>query len=191
MDKKIWIEKNLLRSSAFRSLKKWSMLVYLDFLRKRQMERVKLAKRSDEWVIKNNGEIVYPYSEAEYRGIDRSKFRDAIDELIEKGFLDIAHQGSGGRSGDMTKYFIDDRWKEHGTQSFRQARNPRRKDTRKGRGWSVFHANKKKSPVTKLTPKKAASSNKSVTPDGESRILSGSKFDTPEQDIKSATSSNI
>ena len=150
MDKKIWIDKNLLRSSAFRSLKKWSMLVYLDFLRKRQMERVKLAKRSDEWVIKNNGEIVYPYSEAEYRGIDRSKFRDAIDELIEKGFLDIAHQGSGGRSGDMSRYFIDNRWEKYGTPAFCPASNPRQKDARKGRGWSVFHANKKQNSGNKI-----------------------------------------
>lgn len=172
MSQKIWFEKELLRSSTFRALSKWSMLVYFDFLRKRQMEPVKRSKRSDDWFIKNNGEIVYPYTEAEHKGIGRREFRNAIDELIEKGFLDIAHQGSGGRSGDMTRYFIDDRWKEHGTQSFCPARNPRRKDTRKGRGWSAFHANNKKFPVTKLTPKKAVSSGNSVTPDEKTRILS-------------------
>lgn len=121
MNKNIWFEKELLRSSAFRSLSKWGMLVYLDFLRKRQMEPVKSSKKTDCWLIRNNGEIVYPYSDAEHKGIGRREFRNAIDELIIKGFLDIAHQGSGGRSGDMTKYLIDDRWKEHGTSSFRPA----------------------------------------------------------------------
>ncbi len=112
MTKNIWFDKNLLRSSAFRSLTKWSLLVYLDFLRKRQMEQLKHQKRSDNWIVKNNGEIVYPYSEAEKKGVGRREFRNAIDELIAKGFLDIAHQGSGGRSGDMTKYFIDNRWSD-------------------------------------------------------------------------------
>lgn len=109
MTKNIWFDKDLLRSSAFRSLSKWSLIVYLDFLRKRQMEPVRRAKRSDDWIIKNNGDIVYPYSEAEVKGIGRREFRNAIDELVEKDFLDIAHQGSGGRSGDMTRYFVDDR----------------------------------------------------------------------------------
>lgn len=140
MTENIWFDKDLLRSSVFRSLKRWSIFVYPDFLRKQQMEPVKRAKRSDGGGIKNNGDIVYPYSEAEKRGIGRREFRNAIDELIEKEFLDIAHRGSGGRSGDMTRYIIDDRWKDYGTLSFRSARNQRRKDTRKGRGWSADHA---------------------------------------------------
>lgn len=142
MTKNMWFDKNLLRSSAFRALKKWSILVYLDFLRLRQVEPVKHTKKSTEWRIKNNGEIVYSYSEAEHKGIGRREFRNAIDELIEKGFLDIYHQGSGGRSKDTTKYFLDDRWKDYGKPSFRPARNPRPKDAREGRGWSAYHAKK-------------------------------------------------
>ena len=130
MNKIICFDKDLLRSEAFRSLRKWSLLVYLDFLRKRQMEQVKNKKRSAEWVIKNNGDIVYPYLEAEKKSIRRREFRNAIDELIEKGFLDIDHQGSGGRSGDMTRYFIDNRWQNYGTAAFLPARNPRKKDSR-------------------------------------------------------------
>lgn len=191
MTKNIWIDKDLLRSSAFRSLKRWSIIVYLDFLRKRQMEPVKRSKRSDDWIIKNNGEIVYPYSEAEHKGIGRREFRDAIDELIEKGFLDIAHQGSGGRSGDMTMYFVDVRWKDYGTSSFRPAKNPRKKDTRQGRGWAAFHAKKKKTSVTKLIPKKAVSSANSVTPDGESPMLSSNGIDTPKPRGNKTSASNV
>ncbi|MBU0485087.1 MAG: hypothetical protein KKB30_11320 [Proteobacteria bacterium] len=145
------------------------------------MEPVKRAKRSDDWIIKNNGEIVYPYSEAEHKGIGRREFRNAIDELMAKGFLDIAHQGSGGRSGDMTKYFIDDRWKDYGKPSFRPAKNPRIKDSRQARGWTAFHAKRKKSSVTELIPKKAASRSKSVTPDEKPRTLSSSKSDTRKE----------
>ncbi len=181
MSKSIWLDKNLLRSSAFRSLKKWSLLVYLDLLRKRQMEQIKKAKRSDEWIIRNNGEIVYPYSEAENKGIGRREFRNAIDELIEKGFLDITHQGSGGRSGDMSKYSLDDRWIKHGTSSFCPTKNPRKKDSRGGRGWSAYHAGKKKFSVTKRTPKKKHSSNKSDTPRGNTVTASSNKAATPNR----------
>jgi len=94
--KGIRLDKNLLRSNAFRSLNKWSLLVYLDFLRKRQWGKVK-RDGNDVWIFKNNGEIVYPYLEAERRGINRREFRNALDELISKGFLDINHLGIGGR----------------------------------------------------------------------------------------------
>lgn len=167
------------------------MLVYFDFLRKRQMEPVKRSKRSDEWTIKNNGEIVYPYTEAEHKGVGRREFRNAIDELIEKGFLDIAHQGSGGRSGDMTKYFLDSRWKEHGTTAFRPAKIPRQKDTRKGRGWAAYHAKKEKSPVTKLIPEITDSSSKTDTPNGKTRILSSSKTGTRKGVGGNVTTSNL
>jgi hypothetical protein len=143
MGKSIWFDNDVRRSSAFRSLSRWSMLVYLDFLAKRQMEKRKNAKRSVEWIIRNNGEIVYPYSEAEKKNIGRREFRNAIDELMDKGFLDITHHGSGGRSGDMTKYFLDDRWKAYGTPIFQPPKNLRPKDTRSGRGWKAFHEKQK------------------------------------------------
>ena len=136
MGKDIWFDKNLLRSDAFRSLSKRAMLVYLDFLRKRQMYEGKgKPGKGTEWVIKNNGEIVYTYAEAERKGISRNQFRDAIDELIAQGFLDINHLGSGGHKGDVTTFFIDDRWPEFGTDRFRPPKNPRPRDARSGRGW--------------------------------------------------------
>jgi hypothetical protein len=142
------------------------------------MEKIKSNKRSDTWIIKNNGDIVYPYLEAEKKGVGRREFRNAIDELIEKGFIDITHQGSGGRSGDMTKYYIDDRWKEYATASFRPARKARKKDSRKGRGWSVFHAKRKQMSVTKTSSIKSDSSDKSVTPKNKQRDLSSNNSAT-------------
>ena len=179
MNAVICIDKNLLRSDAFRSLCKWSLLVCFDFLRKRQMEKIKSKKRSSEWVIKNNGEIVYPYLEAEKKGIGRREFRNAIDELIGKGFIDINHQGSGGHSHDMTTYFIDDRWKNYGTDLFRLAKNPRKKDSRKGVGWSAFHAKKKKASIANPLPETTDSCIKSVTPSNKSKKSSSDKIATP------------
>lgn len=190
MNEVICFDKNLLRSGAFRSLSRWSLLVYLDFLRKRQMEKLKSRKRSAEWIIKNNGDIVYPYLEAEKKGIGRREFRNAIDELIDKGFIDITHQGSGGRASDMTTYLIDVRWRDYGTAAFRTASSPRKKDLRKGVGWSAFHASKKKTSVTKTSPGRPGSSNKSVTPSKKTRKLSSDKTATSKSAESEATHCN-
>ena len=98
--------------------------------------------------IENNGELVYPYTEAVENGFTKAQFRSAIDELQQKGFIDITHQGKGGRkpakgTGDVTTYWIDDRWIDYGTDDFRPPRNSRKKDNRKGRGWAVYHTKKK------------------------------------------------
>jgi hypothetical protein len=142
------------------------------------MEQRKSKNRTPEWIIKNNGDIVYPYEEAERKGIARREFRNALDELIAKGFLDITHQGSGGRSGDMTKYLIDSRWKNYGTDKFKTAKNPRKKDSRKGTGWAAYHEKKKQNKVTKLTPKKPDPNNRFVTPRANAEILSVNKIAT-------------
>ena len=124
----IFLPDELRESQAFRSLSQTSILVYLDFLGKRQIERIKRNKR---WRIKNNGQIVYTYEEAEKRGISRTKFRNAIDDLQQKGLIDITHLGKGGRkpakgeTGDVTTYWIDDRWKDYGTDDFKPPRIPR------------------------------------------------------------------
>lgn len=134
----IWVGRKLKEKDAFRKLKKTSILVYLDFLGKKQTEKKTRPGRADEWIIKNNGEIIYTYKEAEGRGISRASFRDAIDDLIAHGFIDIAEIGSGGRKGDVTKYAISDRWKHYGTDKF--VEHKRRPDTRKGRGWAEIMA---------------------------------------------------
>ena len=139
---KIYLEKELIDSPAYRSLSRIAILIYLDFLGKRFLKQVKRDKKR-VWVIENNGDIKYPYTEAVDRGISKKKFVKAIDELQQKGLLDITHQGKGGRkpakgTGDVTTYWIDDRWKKYGTDDFRPPRNPRKKDTRKGQGFELI-----------------------------------------------------
>ena len=137
MGNDIWFDKNLLRSESFRSLSKYSILVYLDLLRRRQMVSIKSGNgKRKEWTIQNNGKIIYTYSEAEKKGIPRAQFGKAIDELQEKGLIDIAEYGTGGPTGKPHKFLIDDRWESFSKPNFRPPRKPRRKDTRKGIGWA-------------------------------------------------------
>jgi hypothetical protein len=136
---RVFFERSLLDSPAFRKLSRGALLIYLDFLSKRQMEKDKITKH---WYIKNNGEIVYPYSEAQKKGITETQFRDWIDELIASGLLGLSHQGKGGRKpkigkGDISKYFISERWKKFGDDDFKPE-SPRKKDNRKGRGFSLI-----------------------------------------------------
>jgi hypothetical protein len=124
------------------------MLLYQDFLAKRIMKAIR-RKRKKVWVCENNGQIIFTYTEAEEKGYSRDQFRNGIDELQTKGLLDITHQGKGGRpphkgTGDVSTYWIDDRWKDWEMgRCTKPPRNPRRKDTRQGRGWNLYHKIKK------------------------------------------------
>jgi DNA-binding PadR family transcriptional regulator len=138
---KIWMERALIKSPAFRSLSLAAMLVYSDFLGKARFTKLKQKGRKDEYIIINNGEITYTYSEAGKNGISRPRFQRALDELVEKGFIDITHQGSGGIKGDKSKYAISERWRNYGKENFVKETRP--KDTRKGRGFDA-HWEKKK-----------------------------------------------
>ena len=138
----LYFERERVKSNVFRSLTKASILVYLDFRMKCKVQRIKgNPGRKDTWTIINNGEIEYTYSEAEKVGFTRSRFMRAIDELVEKGFLDITHSGSGGMKGDKSKYAISERWRDWGTDRFIE--KTRQKDTRKGRGFAVYWKKKR------------------------------------------------
>ena len=134
----IVIERSMFSSKAWRSLTSTSKIVLADFLCKRQMEEIKHPKRGSEWAIKNNGKITYTYAEAEKRGIPRSSFQRAIDELIAKGFISIAQSGAGVVKA-ATLYWIDDRWKDYGTSRFTHRRRPRKRRWTRGVGFQKGH----------------------------------------------------
>jgi len=160
-EEKIYITKYLLRSPAYRSLSRVSLLVYQDFLAKRIFKK---DRKNKVWKISNNGELVYPYHEAEEKGFSTKQFRNAIDELQAKGFIDITHQGHGGRKpkegeGDFTTFWIDDRWTEYGTDDFRPPRKPRGKEMRKDRGWALLMKDPKKAKIIIAKRKKTVRNN--------------------------------
>jgi len=130
--KSIVVEKKLLNSYAFESIKRPnSFLVYFCFLIKR---KVKKDRYTGHYTILNNGEIVFTYQEAQKRlGISIGTFRNCIDELIGLGFIDLNHPGSGGHKGDVSLYAISERWKKYGTDAFKKKIRP--KDQREGRGF--------------------------------------------------------
>ena len=122
----MFIPKRMHRSPAFRKLTANAILVLLEFLSRRQM--VKVGKRNN-WVTKNNGEIVLTYAEITVKfGIARSTIRNSIDQLVKLGFIDIAHHG-GGMMKDSSKYGISERWREYGKEEF--IKKSRKKDNRK------------------------------------------------------------
>lgn len=139
---KIGIERQVIKSKAFREMSGIAILVYLDFLMKCRIKPVNSKPgRAKGFVITNNGEIEFTYAEALSKGITRPRFKRALRELVERGFIDIAHAGSGGFKGDKSKYSISDRWRAWDTDGFERATMP--KDRRKGRGFDVVWAKRK------------------------------------------------
>jgi hypothetical protein len=136
----IVVERELLKSKAFRKLNGTSKTVYFDFLMKCKVKGIKRKQgRKTERVILNNGELEYCYTEALKKEppIIRSTFMRSLDSLIEKGFIDIEHSGSGTRKGDKSLYTISERWRKYGTPQFVDKK--RAKDTRQGRGFQKGH----------------------------------------------------
>jgi hypothetical protein len=114
----IVLERRLLMSQAFRQLRTAAAhQVLMIFMSKRRVEKEKLPRRTG-WVITNNGEITFTYREAEKKcGLSPARFRNAVDELIAKGFIDIAGPGMGVYKV-TTFYSISDRWRNYGTDQF-------------------------------------------------------------------------
>jgi hypothetical protein len=113
----IWIERRMIESKAFLSLSVTAVKVLMIFLTKRQCERVGRSGKKC-WTIINNGEIVFTYKEAKSKyGISFSAFRNAIDELREKGFIDITASGQGTYKA-ANQYAISDRWRLYGMADY-------------------------------------------------------------------------
>lgn len=119
-EKKVWILRKILTSELFKKLSPIAVKIYLVFLLKCQNEKLNIAgkpgKRGKSWRIKNNGEIEFTYSEARKYCTDKT-FAKAIDELFEKGLIDITHEGIGAMR-DKSKYAISGRWKKFDTPEF-------------------------------------------------------------------------
>ncbi len=135
--KGVFLLTEIIGSSAFRDLNGTSILVYLDFMLRRKMGERRVGKR-DVWSVLNDGQIAYPYTEAQERGISPPAFTRAIDDLVEHGFMDI-HASGAGLLKTPTLYGFSERWREWGTDRFTE--NPRRRQGlwRKGIGFEPGH----------------------------------------------------
>ena len=121
----IWLEREVILSKAFRSLETTACyIMFMIFMSKRQMEKDGLGARR-RWIIKNNGKIEFTYEDAKQKyDISNSRFTKALDELIDKGFIDIAASGMGVHK-TTTLYSISDRWKDYGTPNFIKIERPK------------------------------------------------------------------
>jgi hypothetical protein len=127
MSKVTFIEKEILRSKAFKELPGTAIQVLMWFYLKRKLKNMG-SRGKEKWVITNNDEIVFSYAYAEKKyGLTRVRFSRALTKLIELGFIDIAYHG-GGMMGDCTLYGISERWRKYGTDQFILQSRP--KDTR-------------------------------------------------------------
>lgn len=129
----LWADKDLLQSEAFRGLTKTAILVLMDFHAKKKVQ----GKRQT-WRVLNNGELVYSYREAYRRGISPQAFMNAIDQLIERGFLYVAEQG-GGIKGDASKYGLSGDWTAYGTTAFEAKKRKRRRAQYPNSGFQKGH----------------------------------------------------
>lgn len=114
------LRSSLIFSPAFASLSKASTHVYLRFYIQRYNQRLK----------KN---LTFTYKEARTEiGLSNQAFIDAIDELIEKGFI-VRIQRPNGNSYRTIQYELSGMWRKWGTPRF-ETIEPRIKDPkRKGR----------------------------------------------------------
>lgn len=111
----VW-ERELLQSPAYMSLTGKSPQVLGLFMARRRLKQDKT--RRDRWVITNNGEIVFTYTEAETEwGLSRSQFQRALRQLSDFGFIDVAFRGTG-LHGSSNRYSISTRWRKWGTERF-------------------------------------------------------------------------
>ncbi len=144
-DPGFFFQKEIYESLAFRELKGSALMVYIGFLSRRILKK----KDSGGYEITNNGEIVFSYRRAfKELGLSKDRFKAAIDQLIEKGFIDINHHG-GGVMREATTYSISSRWTKYGTKDFIERK---RDKGRKGTGFL-----KEKSNVIDLETRKNVS----------------------------------
>jgi len=121
-------------------------------------------KGKEKWLIENNGEIVFTYTEALNKyGITKPRFQRALDGLVEKGFIDITHHG-GGVKGDFSTYAISERWRDYGTEKFVFKTRPR--DTRE----LGFTSNNWEERTGKKRTNKAKSGNEPINGSGNKNV---------------------
>jgi len=127
----MYVERAFILSDALKGLTGTAIRVYLIFLSKRQLQPIQGKKGKSggkrRYVLVNQGEIQFTYREAkEKHGIQSAAFRDAIDQLVAVGLIDVAQQGSGVQK-DVSLYALSDRWRLYGMPEFVVRTRPKRR----------------------------------------------------------------
>jgi DNA-binding PadR family transcriptional regulator len=121
----IVLQQHLVQSRAWLSLTGVAPQVFTIFRCKCQFGDPPGKPGKHRKVILNNSRIEFTYLEAKHKyGIKKSRFTRAIDQLVERGFIDVATIG-GGTHKVKTLYAISERWRDYGTAAFQDAKRPR------------------------------------------------------------------
>lgn len=131
----IYIERAILRSKAYRKLKPTAKFLLIEFyarLQKHPEKKSRKGVKSDRFLAANNGQIELCYSWVhEHYGISSSTFGEAIDQLCEVGFLEVAEAGHGAQR-KKTKYALLNSWRLYGQDGFLSGRGRAKKMINQG-----------------------------------------------------------
>ena len=160
-----WVLREMIKSAAFLGLIRKAPHALLVFLSKRQFQLVgRNGKKSYRTV--NGEDITFSYLEAEEKyGISKKQFSNAIDQLLERGFIKIVHLGGRCRT-DQTVYGLSEEWRTWTPGQVCETR-----PVSETRGWR-----KKKKNATR----KGSLKSRLRFPDGKSYGNPGTKKDFPK-----------
>ena len=106
----ITIDEEILKSKAWNSLNPAAVKTYLNIstkiIKPNKKQRNKCRLPWD--TILNNGDIGYSENDAIKMGLSKGKHNRGINDLIDKGFVEITCQGG---IGIKNKFKIIDKWK--------------------------------------------------------------------------------
>lgn len=141
------IEAELINSEAFMSLPGFAPQLLILLLLQRRME--KKSKHNKRPKYHNLEDIRMPYTRLQNDfGINIPRIKRAFEQLLEKGFIEIRHQG-GAYKRDQSVYALVDSWRlwRKGSKPF----NKHPKDVKRGfQGKGLGAAKKKKDNVIEM-----------------------------------------
>lgn len=120
----IRLSKDLLRSKAYTTLTKAETNIFNEILMRRQMVQHP-PKGSNDWYIKNNGDITLTYKMIQEQfNYSKSTISTSFTTLVLHGLVDIPKQDSviynDGKQNDATKFFVSERWRDFGKEGFKE-----------------------------------------------------------------------
>ena len=117
-----WLKKEIACSDAFMDMKDIGKVLYMYFSLRQPIHK----KGKNEWVITENADISFTYSDAEKDcRISQKRFTRGMDELINHGFVRLEYQG-GGTKGNFSNYRMSQMWRNFGTDNFKILPRPKK-----------------------------------------------------------------
>jgi hypothetical protein len=106
-----YFEIELYDCHAYRHLRPSAVKVLLGFKMRVQVSN-RGSKSNQDWQPQNQRELVYTYDAIGHEtGLGTQAISKALDDLVEKGFLDVVRLG-GGRYGVHTEWGLSDHYKK-------------------------------------------------------------------------------